>query len=80
MDMNALLACPIEGCDRSFKSVPGLEYHLQKHVDGKIRDADGKLLLCSNPKAAKRRAMKIRKANSLKADAARNIAAVQEAQ
>jgi hypothetical protein len=75
IDMNAALACPIEGCQRSFKSVPGLEYHLQRHVDGKIRDNEGRILPCDNLKAAKRRAMHLRKASSLKADEARELAA-----
>lgn len=77
MNLNAPLTCPIDGCARTFKSVPGLEYHLQKHVDGKIRDAEGNVLLCPNPKAAKRKAMNMRKASSLKADQAREIASSQ---
>lgn len=74
MDLNAPLTCPIDSCSRNFKSVPGLEYHLQKHADGKILDAEGRPLLCTNLKAAKRRAMTVRKTASLKADVAREMA------
>jgi hypothetical protein len=77
-DKNPPLTCPIEGCKRHFRSVPGLEYHLKKHVDGKIFDEDGNVLLCPNPKAAKRQAMNDRKSKILNADVAREMAASED--
>ena len=77
-DRNPPLECPIDRCGRSFRSVPGLEYHLKKHVNGKITDDQGNLLPCPNPKAAKRQAMNERKSKILNADVAREMAASED--
>lgn len=78
-DRNPPLTCPLDGCDRNFRSVPGLEYHLKKHVDGKVTDKNGRILPCPNPKAAKRKAMAQRKTKVLHADVAREMAAADDA-